>query len=359
MASAGWPPPPESDETPAESAAEQNPNGISDRDEVRERSPPEAPLHSPGEPAHSADSNKAPIGKPAVSPPDRDGGDERNPEGGFPDGGRGPRRVRVGCGEQSQTYLQLGNGFCAVKCYNTEYDRVKLKFELSTRLGWIHELICPIRGIVLGVPDSFCEVYTEFMEHGSLAGIIDRVARGDVPHFWTPTNKAIVIVSILILLDKLHSKGFAHGNVDPKSFLINELCWACAHDFLGDGMEGRARYQASEVGTSWAKTPSADMFAFGMLLYEVVMGRRAYQCNGLGARGEIDHGKMPSFQGFPYDSLRQVIRNCWAKEPGKRCTAHAILDRFEVADFKILPGVDAEKVCRVYKILHGSPILHQ
>jgi serine/threonine protein kinase len=114
------------------------------------------------------------------------------------------------------------------------------------------------------------------------------------------------------------------------------------------------------VGTLQAKTPSADMFAFGMLLYEVVMGRRASQCNGLGARGEIDGRKLPPLKDFPFShELRQFIRNCWAKEPEKRWTAHTILDQFDVLDFKILPGVDAEKVRRVYKILHESPILHQ
>jgi hypothetical protein len=277
-----------------------------------------------------------------------------------PNYGAATRRVRVGAGGQSRTYLQLNNGSRAVKCCNSEYESLKLEFDVSTRLGRIHPLICPVWGIVLDeLPDCFCEVHMKFMKYGSLAGIIDRVARGDVPDYWTPTNKATIIVTIVLLLAKLHSEGFPHGNVDLKSFLLNEHFWACAHHFLTDGMEGRACYQASEAGFLWEKTPSTDIFALGMVLYEVVMGRRAYQGNAFRARGEIDRRKLPSLRGFPSRRLRQVIRNCWAKKPEQPCTAAKILDLFDAKRFKILPDVDGEKVSHVFKMLAAAPILHQ
>jgi serine/threonine protein kinase len=160
------------------------------------------------------------------------------------------------------------------------------------------------------------------------------------------------MVTSTVGLDKLHSEGIPHGNVSPKSVLVNDDGWACLHAFMADGMEGRGRYQASDSGK---KTLPDDIFALGIVFWELFTGRRAFECDLREARGRIHRGEMPSLSGFPF-TLRRVIRNCWAREPAKRWTARMILEEFQMHHFEILEGADAAKVREVHDIVSALPI---
>jgi hypothetical protein len=176
------------------------------------------------------------------------------------------------------------------------------------------------------------------------------------PAFWTPTNQAKIIVTIVVSLDKLHSEGVPHGNVSLNSFLINGDFWACAHGFQADGMPGWSGYQASQPGK---KTLSDDIFALGIVLYEVVTGTRAFQCHPYDARGRIDRGMMPSLLGIPSKCMNDVIENCWVKDPVKRWTTRTILNEFCRSLFEILPRADGKSVREVYETVRALPIAPQ
>jgi hypothetical protein len=268
-------------------------------------------------------------------------------------------RKKLRSGTQSIIRIQHdSDGDHAVKCLHEEHDLRRALFEIYVRRHCIHELICPISYIVLGQhAGSISEIHMPYMQYGSLADIIDRVAKsGKPPDFWTPTNQAKIIVTSAILLHSLHSKGVTHGNVSLKSFLINDNFSACAHSFLPDGIEGWTRYQATEINESFEKTSSADIFALAIVIYEVAMGRHAFECDGRTAYGRIRQGEMPSLSGIPSKCLDDVIQNCWLADAGKRYTARTILEKFEACGFKILPDVDEEEVRQVYGRLHALPI---
>jgi serine/threonine protein kinase len=230
----------------------------------------------------------------------------------------------------------------------------RILFDISIRLHFVHPLICPISEIVLaGLHDSFCEIHMPFMPYRSLAHIIDGMAPPHArPAYWNPTHQATSIVTIVAFLDNLHSHGMTHGNVSLKSFLVRDDGLACGYGFLGPGMEGPARYQASE---SLEKSLEADIFALGIVLYEIVTGHRAFECAGREARGRIDRGEMPPLSDLPSIRMRRVIRNCWAKQ----CTTAVILEVFGGWYFEILPGADGEKVGRIYATVSSRPLALQ
>jgi serine/threonine protein kinase len=241
-----------------------------------------------------------------------------------------------------------------------EYIFLAMAFDISVRLQLNHPLICGITSVSLhGSGGSHGEVQMKFMPYGSLATIIDRVSSNDVPDYWTATNIAKVILTIVLSLDKLHSEQIPHGNVQLRSFLIDEHFWACLRNFLPDGVEGSAFYQAGEVVDPWMKTAQADSFAVGIVLYEVITGRRAFTGDPRAARGEILAGQMPSLGEVPSECMGDVIRNCWNPAPANRSTMRMILRRFERCNFEILPDVDAEKVREEYAFLSALPISHQ
>jgi hypothetical protein len=90
---------------------------------------------------------------------------------------------------------------------------------------------------------------------------------------------------------------------------------------------GTAAYMAPEQARGQAVDKRTDIWAFGVVVYEMLAGRRPFEGETLSdsiaavLRGEIDWTQLPA--GTP-DELRRLLRRCLERDPGNRL--HDIAD---------------------------------
>ena len=96
---------------------------------------------------------------------------------------------------------------------------------------------------------------------------------------------------------------------------------------------GTPAYLAPELhGRSSKHTKEADIYAFGMVVYEVITGKYMVQQGGL-----VKHPVSPDVYGRPDDletngfdeSTWELMKNCWDAEPGQRPTAGEAREHFK------------------------------
>ncbi len=121
---------------------------------------------------------------------------------------------------------------------------------------------------------------------------------------------------------------------------------------------GIARYQTSDgIYTSDIGTPAympieqydsrysenVDVFSFGVVLYELVFGTRAFTGNTnailwrllKGDRPNLDSNMCENARGA-HDVTIELIRKCWSSEASERPTFCGIHDQLSSIDFKLL-----------------------
>ena len=92
---------------------------------------------------------------------------------------------------------------------------------------------------------------------------------------------------------------------------------------------GTVPYQAPEVISSNCYNTKVDVYAFGILMYEVISGKRAYnnilhgqnKLNMFQFQSKIVEGLRPKIEeGLMKKSFQNLIEKCWSKDPQKRPT---------------------------------------
>jgi Tol biopolymer transport system component len=99
---------------------------------------------------------------------------------------------------------------------------------------------------------------------------------------------------------------------------------------------GTAAYMAPEQAKGRAVDRRADIWAFGLVLYEMLTGHRAFECEDVSEtlaavlRQEVDLGKLPA--AVP-PSLRRLIERCLVRDPRQRLRdigeARVLLERLQ------------------------------
>jgi len=97
---------------------------------------------------------------------------------------------------------------------------------------------------------------------------------------------AAIVDQVLAALEALHEAGFVHGDVKTDNVLVScdgtdfvkviDLGLACEQGYLADGDErvisGTPQYLAPECVQGGAKTVASELYAVGVILYELLTG---------------------------------------------------------------------------------------
>jgi serine/threonine-protein kinase len=275
--------------------------------------------------------------------------------------------ARIGAGGMGEVYrakdTRLGRDV-AVKILpaaraGDAHRRARFEREARAVAALNHPNICTLHDV--GHDQGIDFLVMELLEGESLA---TRLAKGPLP-----LDQAITLaIEIGDALDKAHGQGIVHRDLKPSNVILARTASSTSRATQAKLLDfGLARIVVSAVGVvemrraaSVAKTETGallgtpqymapeqiegrpadartDIFAFGLLLYEMLTGRHAFEGSSTAAViAAILRADPPPVQ--PRD-VDRVVRRCLAKDPLRRYqTARDLLNDLEELQQGLDPG---------------------
>jgi serine/threonine-protein kinase len=199
-----------------------------------------------------------------------------------------------------------------------------------------------------GEQDGFTYMVTPFIGSGTLAKRLGRP--------WAVADALRVVEPLASALDYAHSRGVVHRDVKPSNVLFSAQDRLVLGDFgVARMLEGTSelshvglligtpRYMAPEQVEGHPATPASDLYALGIVAYELLTGRAPFVAETPLAvlRAHVDKPLPPPRSlnpALPEDVERMLFR-ALAKDPGDRfpdCGAFAARLRIAAGDVPIV-----------------------
>ncbi len=205
-------------------------------------------------------------------------------------------------------------------------ERFRNEVRIARRVS--HPNVCRVYDV--GEVDGQTFFTMEYVDGEDLASLLRRIGR-------LPEDKAIEIARQLCAgLAAAHSKGVLHRDLKPANIMLDGRGQAVIMDFglagLSDEIRGNEirsgtpAYMAPEQLTGQEVTPRSDVYALGLVLYEVFTGKRAFAektSAGPGGHSRYDPAdrtpSRPSSVVKDMDpAVERVILRCLETSPASR-----------------------------------------
>jgi len=188
-----------------------------------------------------------------------------------------------------------------------------------------------VRGLEHGVVDGRPYLAMAYVEGEDLRSLRDR----GVP---LAHMAAGFIRQVALACHHIHQHGWVHGDVNPANVIVDGTGSASLCDFgvarraaMAGPMRGTHAYMAPEQirGEAWAA--ATDVFALGVMLWELIAGTRLfYRGASYLTMAAVIEGEVPTLPGRP--ALDEVVRAAVAKDPATRIpTASELIGRLDAA----------------------------
>ncbi|HET9804753.1 MAG TPA: serine/threonine-protein kinase, partial [Candidatus Acidoferrum sp.] len=187
-----------------------------------------------------------------------------------------------------------------------------------------HPNVC--RMFDVGEVDGITFLTMEFVDGEDLASLLRRIGR-------LPQDKAIEVArQICAGLAAAHDKGVIHRDLKPANIMLDSLGKVRVNDFGLAGIAaniqgaevraGTPAYMAPEQLAGSEVTVKSDIYALGLVLYEILTGKRAFEATTLQElirkRDQLEITKPSTLVRDIDPVLEQVILRCLDRDPGKR-----------------------------------------
>ncbi len=191
-----------------------------------------------------------------------------------------------------------------------------------------------------GVADGLHYMRMELIDGADLASRVD----GGVP----VELAARIGAELALALDYLHRcsdergrpLGLVHRDVSPSNVLVSRYGGVRLADFgilkatayaeitRGNVRKGKLAYMSPEQLQGKALTPASDLFAWGILLAELVTGRHPFAGETeLDTLDNLEQARSPDLEGAP-EGLRELFARCLRADPAERFpSAGALYER--------------------------------
>jgi hypothetical protein len=194
--------------------------------------------------------------------------------------------------------------------------------ELRTARQVSHKNVCRLYD--LGDADGRRFLTMEYVDGEDLASLLRRIGR-------IPQDKAIELARQLCAgIAAAHERGVLHRDLKPANVMIDGDGNVRVTDFGiatmgGDSdtaLSGTPQYMAPELLTGSAASVKSDIYALGLILFEIFTGRRAYDAKTLGDLKQLhDLGTLTTPSSIVRDldpAIERVILRCLSKDPAQR-----------------------------------------
>ena len=185
-----------------------------------------------------------------------------------------------------------------------------------------HPNICTINGLEEAAGQPF--LVMELVEGETLAS---RLAKGPVPLAQTIS----FAIQIARALDEAHSKRIVHRDLKPANIMLSKggvkvLDFGVAKldppglgDSLSSPITGTLHYLSPEQVQGKEGDARSDIFTFGLVLYEMLSGQRAFEGdNAAAVMAAILERETPPVGTAVPPALELILNRCLTKEPEQR-----------------------------------------
>jgi serine/threonine-protein kinase len=197
------------------------------------------------------------------------------------------------------------------------YNEVRIARQVA------HPNVCRVYDI--GQVDGLHYISMEYVDGEDLASLLRRIGR-------LPVDKALETARKLCAgLAAAHEKGVLHRDLKPANIMIDGRGQVIVMDFglagfsgqlQGDVRSGTPAYMSPEQLAGTEVTIRSDIYALGLLLYELFTGKRAFQAASLMDLMEMQERAAPaSIATLVKDldpAVERVIQRCLQPDPRKR-----------------------------------------
>ncbi|KAK8842485.1 hypothetical protein M9Y10_026074 [Tritrichomonas musculus] len=232
----------------------------------------------------------------------------------------------------------------------TEEENSLLSRELKIMKKLNHPSIIKIKGFS-PITFNYNQHPTIIMELGncSLQKMLDLEKNKLSPVHWNSTKKLINIYGIASGMQYLHSMNIIHRDLKPSNILEDSHLFPKISDFglskeIHKNAEsitfqsildqkGTTFYIAPEVWKECNYTKACDVYAFSMIVYEIIYGQQPFKDFNNNFITKVVNGERPKLNDTIPECYQKLIERCWSHDLNKRPTFNEIVQLLKTDDF--------------------------
>lgn len=220
--------------------------------------------------------------------------------------------------------------------------------EIGIMIRVQHPTIIQFRGYSLEDLDhnKNIVIIMDFARKGSLSKILQDARNSLADKDYSNTARQIILIGIARGMMYLHKQHIIHRDLKPENVLIDENFHPLITDFdlskiyeNGHSMSqskacGTTVYMAPEVISGERYNGKSDVYAFGILMYEVITESLPYpnyqnkKISDFNLKSKIvNDDYRPEFKVPVKPALKKLITQCWTKNPNDRPTFEEIYNK--------------------------------
>jgi serine/threonine protein kinase len=204
----------------------------------------------------------------------------------------------------------------------------------------------------------------EFIPNGSLANHLSESQNADLCPWRNPTRIVKIIVGIVLAMRYIHSQNVIHGDLNSENILLD---WKWNIKIANFGHSTSSDCPSADSPQLWSYRnfyylaperyentirPENDVFSFGLILYELIVGKPAIEKTRSAHEIErilILEDWKPEIPNFVLPQTKDLILGCLMKDYRPRLLFSDVFDRIEEMKFKLMPGVNSSKLVEFVK----------
>jgi serine/threonine protein kinase len=151
-----------------------------------------------------------------------------------------------------------------------------------------------------------------------------------------------------LLIDK---HGYCRiGDFGSSKFIEGTTPWT-------GGVVGSVQYAAPELYDNPPYSSKIDVFAFGLILYEILVGHPVFdpKLDPVRLMFLVLTNRRADLPDAMPEAMKTLIKQCWAEDPDDRPSFHDILSELERIQFQIHPQVKWPAVKEFLADIRSSP----